>query len=202
MIAWQSALWIWFSGLIFALSHSLLATNGCKQWLYSHGLRERYYRLFYSLIAVAMTAVWLLWIASLADQPLYLAQGVLWWLLVLIQLLGLLIVLAAFRPIDTLAFLGLRPGMGSVDSFIEIGIYRHIRHPMYSGFMLMLLAMPEQSWNHLHLTLFVCFYFIIGSRFEERRMLAMHPAYADYRRRVPSFIPRICLRSAPGRTRR
>ena len=75
------------------------------------------------------------------------------------------------------------------EPFSEKGIYRHLRHPMYAGVMLVLLASPQQSVNSLSLTLAVCLYFIVGCRFEERRMLAAHPQYADYCRRTPRFVP-------------
>jgi len=55
----------------------------------------------------------------------------------------------------------------------------------------MILAMPEQTWNGLHFSLVICAYFIIGSRFEERRMLREHPDYADYRQRVGAFTPKL-----------
>jgi len=55
--------------------------------------------------------------------------------------------------------------------------------------MLILLAMPIQTWNGLHLALVICFYFIVGSRYEEARMLLAHPSYASYQQRIPAFIP-------------
>jgi len=191
MIEWQSAAWIWISGLIFAVSHSILAADRYKHWIYHYGCSEQRYRLFYSIIAVLSTGLWILFIHGLPDVPLYQTDGLVWGLLVSMQILGATIVLAALLPIDGLAFLGLRDDKQGVDPFIILGIYRHIRHPMYSGAMLILLAMPEQSSNGLHFTLLVCLYFMIGARFEESRMLVSHPDYADYRRRVPGFIPGI-----------
>jgi len=186
---WDSALWIWLSGLVFAVSHSLLASVRCKQWVYDHGLREPRYRLLYSAVAVLATTAWVLYVHQLPDARLYQTDGLLWWLLVSVQVLGLIVALAAFQPIDGLVFLGFRKAKASNDPFIERGIYRWLRHPMYAGAMLILLAMPEQTWNGLHFTLVVCLYFIIGSRFEESRMLREHPDYADYRSRVPAFVP-------------
>jgi len=171
------------------VSHSLFATQSCKQWVYDHGLREPHYRLPYSVVAVLATAAWVLYVHQLPDAPLYQSDGLLWWLLVLAQTLGLIVALAAFQPIDGLVFLGLRKAKASNDPFIERGIYRCLRHPMYSGAMLVLLAMPEQTWNGLHFTLIVCVYFIIGAQFEERRMIAQHPDYLAYRERVSAFIP-------------
>ncbi|MDQ6996475.1 MAG: NnrU family protein [Mariprofundus sp.] len=187
---WDSALWIWLSGLIFAVSHSLFASQRCKQWAYEHGLREPRYRLLYSLTAIIATGVWVFYVHQLPDTPFYQTDGMLWWMLASVQVFGLLVALAAFQPIDGLVFLGLRQSSSVNDPFIERGIYRFLRHPMYAGAMLILLAMPAQTWNGLHFALVICIYFIIGSRYEETRMLAAHPDYAAYRLRVPAFIPR------------
>jgi len=186
---WDSAFWIWLSGLLFAVSHSLFASQRCKQWLYGYGLREPRYRLLYSVTAMVATGAWVFFVHQLPDMPLYQTDGLLWWLLVLVQLLGLLVVLAAFQPIDGLVFLGLRRAGQGREPFIVRGIYRHLRHPMYAGAMLLLLAAPVQTWNGLHFTLVVCLYFIIGSRFEEGRMAAVHPDYEFYRRNTPAFVP-------------
>ena len=69
---------------------------------------------------------------------------------------------------------------------------------MYTGAMLILLAMPQQTWNGLNLALAICTYFIIGARLEERRMLAAHPEYAAYRDTVPAFIPALTFSKKRG----
>jgi protein-S-isoprenylcysteine O-methyltransferase Ste14 len=52
--------------------------------------------------------------------------------------------------------------------------------------------MPVMSWNLLALNLGVTLYFIIGSRFEEDKLLdEFGEAYAEYRRRTPAFLPRL-----------
>lgn len=188
---WQNAIWIWISGAIFATFHSLTASQPCKQWFYQHAIREPKYRLMYSAIAILTTTAWIFYVHQLPDTPLYQAHGIFRILLSVLQLVGLLVVLAAFQPIDSLVFLGLRKSRTGTDPFIVNGIYRRLRHPMYAGAMLILLAMPEQTSNGLHSTLVICVYFIIGSRFEEARMLSEHPDYANYRRHVAAFIPSI-----------
>ena len=187
----ESALWIWSSAALFALFHSMTASLACKQQAYAWGLKEPRYRLLYSLISTILTIVWALWIHQLPDTPLYSTDGILRGILIAIQLLGALIALAAFQPIDGMAFLGFRKLQISEDPFIELGIYRYMRHPMYSGTMLILFAMPVQSWNGLQFAVVIGVYFLVGSRFEERRMLRQHAEYADYQRRVPAFRPHI-----------
>jgi len=187
---WPATLWIWLTGLIFAVSHSWLAARRCKEWMYAHGLPEPHYRLLYSVVGILTTAAWVWYVHQLPDVPLYQSDGLIRGLLIALQLLGLTVALAAFQPIDGLVLLGLRQATASTDPFVERGIYRWLRHPMYAGAMLILLAMPEQTYNGLNFALVICLYFIIGSRFEEARMLVEHPDYAAYRQRVPAFIPR------------
>ncbi len=191
MDQWQSAVWIWLCGIAFALTHSLLASRPCKQWACARGLQEPRYRLCYSLLGLLTTLAWAGLVHALPDAPLYDTDGAVRWALIALQLTGAAVALAAFQPIDGLAFLGLRAAPENCDPFIERGIYRYLRHPMYTGAMLILLAMPAQSWNGLHFTLAICLYFVIGARFEEGRMRAAHPEYAGYRRRVPAFVPRL-----------
>ena len=155
-------------------------------------MSTQHYRLLYSSVAILSTALWLWFNYQLAgDVPLYVMQGLWFWLLVGLQVLGILIVLAAFRPIDGAVFLGLKEAVESTDPFVVQGVYKYIRHPMYTGFMLFLLAKPEHTMISLHFALAVSVYFIVGSKLEERRMLAEHPDYTDYQQKVGAFIPKL-----------
>jgi methanethiol S-methyltransferase len=186
---WQTALAIWLSGLAFALAHSALAASGVKQACYRAGLTPQHYRLLYVIIAVITTALWLWFVRALPDATLWRLEGLPRWLLHGVQLAGLWVFWLSLRPIDVGAFLGLRSFPNGSEPFIERGIYRYIRHPMYSGVMLVMFAMPAQTINSVHLFAVIAVYFVIGARLEERRMLSGHPGYADYRRRVPAFVP-------------
>ena len=188
---WITTLWIWLSGLVFAILHSGTASLAFKRWIYTFGMKAQQYRLFYSVVALLTTTAWLIFVHQLTDTALYQTEGLLWWLLIVLQVIGLLIVLAAFIPIDGLSFLGLRQAEDYVDSFIVEGVYRYIRHPMYTGFMLVLLAMPIQTYNGLQLSLIICVYFFLGSRLEEARMLMEHPEYSNYKKKVTAFVPHV-----------
>jgi len=106
-------------------------------------------------------------------------------------LMALLMLMLSLLPMDGAAFLGLRPFPNEGESFVEQGIYRYLRHPMYSGLMLLLLASPWQSQVSLNFALAISLYLVIGARLEERRMELLHPEYKDYRRRIPPFLPRL-----------
>lgn len=189
MIETVFSLPVWISSLLFALIHSLFASVWCKAVFYQHGVAPHRYRLLYSLFAVALTVLWLFYIYQLPDRPLYQVEGWLNWLMLSVQLSGLWIAVLSLKSFDTALFLGMKPMTDGREPFHEHGIYRHIRHPMYSGFMLALFASPAQSVNSMNLMICIALYFLLGSRLEERRMLLMHPEYAEYRRRVSAFIP-------------
>jgi protein-S-isoprenylcysteine O-methyltransferase Ste14 len=92
-----------------------------------------------------------------------------------------------------LALLGGRAARPSLaDALVEHGVYRHIRHPIYSGLLLefvaLILVKPHRMvglacalgilWVHLQ------------ARLEEVDLLQRMPAYREYLERVPRFMPR------------
>lgn len=185
----SSVIIIFVSGLLFSAIHSLLASQRLKDFIDTKGLTPQQYRLIYVIIAIVLTIVWLAAIHRLPDQPLYILTGYGQWLCYGLQLIGIVTFWLSLQPIDTRAFLGLRQFKDNKEAFIEEGIYRYIRHPMYSGLMLLMFAMPTQTYNSLALYSLISLYFLIGSRLEERRMITTHPEYNDYCNRVPAFIP-------------
>lgn len=111
---------------------------------------------------------------------------------------GLLFWLGA-RAHDGRAFLGLpqlRAAVGPAPSrhppLRAGGILDRIRHPWYAGTLLLLVFMRPFSDVNLvwRCTFFV--YTLVGTQWEERKLLKeFGPAYADYRRRVPRYVPRL-----------
>jgi len=76
MAEWYSVLWIVLSGVVFALFHSVTASQACKRFFYAFNLSESRYRLLYSIVSIVTTLVWILFIHSLSDSPLYQTEGV------------------------------------------------------------------------------------------------------------------------------
>jgi methanethiol S-methyltransferase len=74
------------------------------------------------------------------------------------------------------------------------GIYSHIRHPQYAGFILIMFGFLLQWPTLLTLTMFpvLVVMYVRLARAEEREALAQFgDAYERYRREVPGFIPRL-----------
>jgi protein-S-isoprenylcysteine O-methyltransferase Ste14 len=74
---------------------------------------------------------------------------------------------------------------------IERGPYAYIRHPMYSGLLLMLLGVAVYYGRPLWLLVFgfCLFALYMKSRREESLLTNSFPAYSEYKRRTKSLIP-------------
>lgn len=69
------------------------------------------------------------------------------------------------------------------------GLHLYVRHPLYSAVFLVLWG---AVWTRFGLAtaIFGSVYLLIGTYFEERRLLARYgQSYGEYRSRVPAFIP-------------
>lgn len=71
------------------------------------------------------------------------------------------------------------------------GLYRYVRHPMYSSVLLLSFGIALSSGEIykycLFLSLWILFYF--KSSYEETFLIRTYPDYVDYARRTPRFIP-------------
>lgn len=76
---------------------------------------------------------------------------------------------------------------------VQHGIYRVLRHPLYSSVMLASVswALLWQSAAALVASVVLCAFFDAKARLEERLLLARFPEYAAYRGRTWRFVPRV-----------
>lgn len=71
-------------------------------------------------------------------------------------------------------------------------LYRHVRHPLYLGWALAFWATPTMTAGHLLLAVVLTGYMMLAAVFEERDLVAhFGQQYAEYRERVPMFVPRL-----------
>ncbi|OGO68710.1 MAG: hypothetical protein A2Z37_17980 [Chloroflexi bacterium RBG_19FT_COMBO_62_14] len=181
--------------------HSLMASN----WAKSHTRRligsasDRWYRLAFNFAAAVLFVPVLVVVALLPGTVIYTLGSP--WLFVFagVQVLSLIALGLGLLQTDALHFLGLRQLMQSKPDtpprLVVSGLYRWVRHPLYTAGLAFIWFTPLMSTSLLALNLGLTAYILIGSQFEERRLLSeFGEAYADYQRRVPRIIP------IPGRT--
>ncbi len=180
----------------YSILHSLLASLRVKGWAYKRfGERgERLYRLGYNVIGVITLLPILALLALLPGEELYSWPSPWIYLALLMQFLGALIIIIGLLQTGVWSFFGLGWLFGEEDSspenLITTGLYSRMRHPLYTGGLLLLWFMPIMTSGLLAFNLAATLYLYIGSIFEERRLqAAFGDQYTRYQRRVPRLIP-------------
>jgi protein-S-isoprenylcysteine O-methyltransferase Ste14 len=187
--AWNVALFT-----IFAGHHSLFARERVRAAvarMLPAGLERSFYVWVASLLFASVMFLW---------QPV---PGVAWlvesgwrWPLWALQAFGALLSLRSAAVIDIWELNGLRQlddtrrgGTGKAgptgDVFRTTGPYGWVRHPIYTGWLLIVFATPVMTMTRLVFAAVSCAYLLIGIQFEERSMRASPPgAYERYMSQV------------------
>lgn len=170
--------------------HSLLASQRVKR----HFAGVRCYRLLYNLIAVA-TLLPVAGLHTLYQGELVIQwQGGWLWLARVMSLTAIACFLWTLRYYDLGEFSGwgeCRHGKtGAAEGRLVLSpLHRYVRHPWYSC-ALVLIWCRDMDLAQLISTVLISAYFVIGSRLEERRLIAVFgERYREYLREVPGLIP-------------
>ncbi len=183
--------------ILYFFIHSLFATRIVKKKFRKILPRfNRFYRAIYVFFSIAGLAVIFLFQSSLPFSLLYGMNTLSTGIGLFFATVGLQIILESFSFYDTAEFLGFRQAKGNLEEqgFIKEGILKYVRHPLYSGSMLFLIGYLIFAPNMVNLVsvLLMIIYFIIGSYFEEKKLIkSFGKAYSQYRSEVPAFIPRL-----------
>jgi protein-S-isoprenylcysteine O-methyltransferase Ste14 len=177
----------------FAL-HSWLAANATKGWIARRWPRLLPgYRAGFNVISLValLPVLWLMY--STGGAWLWQWHGALAWLANGLALLALLGFLASTRAYDMDEFLGLRqlkqPRSEDNETFTLSLFHRYVRHPWYC-FGLVLLWTRDMNGPLLVSAIAITAYLIIGSRLEERKLIAQYgQKYRDYMDKVPGLVP-------------
>lgn len=182
--------------LFWGLFHSLLASTGIKDLFrrtFGNGFMK-FYRLFYNVFAVISILPILYLLLTLPDKTLYQVPAPYDYIMRLGQVLSIILLFAAVLQTDILSFAGLRQIVEEEKTgrLVTTGLYRYVRHPLYTFSLAILWFSPIVSVNTFVVYLALTVYVLLGIIFEERKLLrAFGHEYAEYRAATPMLIPGI-----------
>jgi len=104
--------------------------------------------------------------------------------------IGLLIVLISILQLNT--NLSPFPKPKENASLITNGIFKYVRHPIYSGIIIFLifLSFYFASGYKLGVSILLIFLFWFKTKYEEEQLCLKYPNYRDYRQRTGRFFPK------------
>jgi protein-S-isoprenylcysteine O-methyltransferase Ste14 len=134
-------------------------------------MKPQLYRLIYVIIATFLLIAILMFSSMIDSGFLYYPNNILKLIGLLLAGWGLVISKVAFKSYDTKAFLGLG-SLHPEDEFRTDGLLKKVRHPLYSGSILLLtgyfLFSPKISV--LISVSMMIIYFLVGIQFEEKKL--------------------------------
>lgn len=71
------------------------------------------------------------------------------------------------------------------------GLYQFVRHPIYTGVLVVVAAMTARSgsWIHLAIAVATIIFFDRKAAWEEAQLIDRFPDYSEYADRTPKFVP-------------
>ena len=184
------------SWLVFAVFHSMLARQVVQARL--EAFLGSYYRLAYNLLAVLkislVLAIGKIWLSN-NRYPFFESK------IALVTsfgtyVLGFIVLLVALAVYDLGRFSGItqiitgeRISSLSNEPLQRRYLNRWVRHPLYTGAFLILWGGANSSLG-LWTAVFGTIYLIIGTSFEERKLMRIYgDEYSVYQQEVPKYFP-------------
>jgi protein-S-isoprenylcysteine O-methyltransferase Ste14 len=187
---------------MFAIQHSVMARPAFKRWwtrIIPQPAERSTYTLLSSVALIALFAFWepiggIVWSveAPVAQALIYGAYAFGWLLVLVSTFLINHFDLFGLRQV----WLQLRGRPYTALQFKTPVLYRYIRHPLYVGWFFAFWCTPTMTVTHLLFAIATTGYIIVATQLEERDLVDAHPEYAEYRRRVPMYVPFVKRRHA------
>ncbi len=173
---------------IWGIVHSILASNFAKDMIGN----ANFYRLGYNVFAAISFVPILYLMKTLPDQMVYQVPAP--WSVVMFggQIFAVLMLTTAFLQTDPLSFVGLRQLFETEKSgqLVTRGLYRVVRHPLYTFGLLFVWLTSTVTLNSLTVYIGATIYTLAGAYFEERKLLREFGAsYVEYKKKTPMLIP-------------
>ena len=177
--------------ILYLTLHSVLASEGVKQAAQSIlGRHYHFYRLGYSIVATIGLVALLIVNGSISASYYFEPSGLPRYASLILTTVGVMIMQRAFKNYRLKAFLGFEQEESQLRTR---GVLAWVRHPIYSGLILITLGfflfIPNLP------TLITCgailLYLPIGIYLEEKKLIREYgDAYRKYKEEVPALIPR------------
>jgi protein-S-isoprenylcysteine O-methyltransferase Ste14 len=187
---------------LFGVQHSVMARPAFKRWwtrVIPPSAERSTYVLATNICLIVLIVAWRpittdIW--HVVAQPWRAS-------LTVVSFVGWLMVLVSTFLIDHFDLFGLRQviarltGRRAVEhEFRAPFLYRMVRHPIYTGFLIAFWATPTMTLGHLTFAAGMTGYILLAVQLEERDLVQIFgDRYRDYRRRVPMLIPGLGGRS-------
>ena len=181
---------------VFAVQHSVMARPGFKRWctkFIPHAIERSTYVLLSSLALILLYCYWqpmtvTVWQVENSTGSLFLSA--LFWL-------GWLLVLLSTFMINHFDLFGLRQVYLRLkgEEYTSIGfktpwLYRYVRHPIMTGFIIAFWTTPHMTTGHLLFSVGTTLYILIALQLEEHDLIHVFgDSYKDYRRQVSMLFP-------------
>jgi protein-S-isoprenylcysteine O-methyltransferase Ste14 len=150
----------------------------------------RYYRLLYSTFATVGLVILLIINSNIPSEDFFESTGLIRYVSLVFTTFGVMLIQISFRQYRLKAFLGFTPE----DSRLHKGgVLGWVRHPIYSGLILVVIGFFFFIPNLPTLITSLCIltYLPVGIYLEEKKMISVFgQSYLDYRKEVPLLVPR------------
>lgn len=176
----------------FAFIHSLTASTTFKKRA-EEILKEKFksYRLMYNTLGViAFLPLGYIGIKyGPLSETIYIIPEPFNMFFITIHILAAVLLIYALSQTDIREFLGFTTEKKK-GILVTTGLYGIVRHPIYLFAIIFLFTRYKMTVFDLTTACLFTAYFIIGTIFEERKLLAeFGREYAEYKKKVPMFLP-------------
>ena len=193
----ETTVLFWDAALSFAffVQHSGMVRKAFRARL-ATVIPLRYQGAVYAIASgVVLTPAVVLWQRS--QTQLLVLHGSLLWVARACSFLAVVIFVWSIRALRSFDPLGIGPIRDHLrgrperrSSFVILGSYRWVRHPLYSCILVLIWSNPALTADRLLFNLLWTGWIWVGAVLEEADLVTdFGDAYRDYRRRVPMLIP-------------